>query len=361
MSMSMTIEDRTVRATTPEGLAACMEVSLFFQRWLDHQASAEGLCLPAGYRGHFIDGNTMILVYEFSPAVHRIDWIRDDSPTSHGEGATYNKYALAFPFTILLAVFTLDRGKLTRAKHAEAYFRPATLKSFQDRLYYPPLLNISRFLDAVPPLRKLRRCLVPREALVETSGKHYAFVATEGVANYHPREIHLECPPLPGLEDLVELSGLPKDCRIGVPRPGFPLSWLCTQHTRGDYALQVDPEHRLGAALDALSETLFVSRFNRSSEAWSDRGHNHEARSWFTVSRQLNIDPRVSSPSAWAAATAHDPLFILDVPFLQPVGGLTVEQAARRSIRNHLVLTQYTPTARAEDVARLVFHYGNRE
>jgi hypothetical protein len=102
------------------------------------------------------------------------------------------------------------------------------------------------------------------------------------------------------------------NCSRFAEDPRHPLSWICTQHLRPPAAdAGADtPERSLHAGLRALLHHLLESGFNRSSE-------HHELSSWFAESVKARIDPRIASVEDWEQATAADPLFVLDVPWLR--------------------------------------------
>jgi hypothetical protein len=88
---------------------------------------------------------------------------------------------------------------------------------------------------------------------------------------------------------------------------------------------------------------LLETGFNYSSE-------RHEGASWFGESAR--VDRRVSTVESWEAATAKEPLFVLDVPWLKT--GLSVRQVVERIFKNHRA--PRSAAASAGDLARLVFN-----
>jgi len=136
------------------------------------------------------------------------------------------------------------------------------------------------------------------------------------------------------------------NCSKFTPPHGKPLSWICTaQMNRAAIAREPDTPKRLRAGFHALLQCLLETGFNYSSE-------HHEGASWFTESAR--VDPRIASVEAWEKATEHDPLFVLDVPWLKT--GLGLRQVLDRIFlhsRAHDV-----PFATARDAARLVFNHG---
>ena len=127
-----------------------------------------------------------------------------------------------------------------------------------------------------------------------------------------------------------------------------PLAWICTQHlSRGQFAGAKTQQAALHAGMAALLRHLLESAFNLSSEM-------HEVASWFSETVKARVDPRISSVESWEGATAEDPLFVLDVPWL-PTGrtlGEIAERMARAGGKTGSVMR------RSHDVARVIFHAG---
>ena len=123
-----------------------------------------------------------------------------------------------------------------------------------------------------------------------------------------------------------------------------PLSWICTEHLRPrDYVVKSNLESSIRVGLSALLRHLLESGFNRSSE-------NHELNSWYSESVAAGIDPRIASVEDWEKATAEDPLFVLEVPWL-PTG------KSLREVTKSIVgagRTVQGPPANASDLARLI-------
>ena len=86
-------------------------------------------------------------------------------------------------------------------------------------------------------------------------------------------------------------------------------------------------------------------RFNRSSEM-------HEGSSWFKETVDAAVDPRIASIETWQEASAQDPLFVLDVPWLAT--GKTLQEVCERIIR--LAGPSRSAPGTASDIARLVIN-----
>jgi len=136
---------------------------------------------------------------------------------------------------------------------------------------------------------------------------------------------------------LLNCSRLPDD-------PKHPLSWICTQHLRPrNFVVKSTIESAIRVGLSALLRHLLESGFNRSSE-------NHELSSWYSESVAAGIDPRIASIEDWEKATAEDPLFVLEVPWL-PTG------KSLREITQRIVTAGRSAKglpANASDLARII-------
>ncbi len=126
-----------------------------------------------------------------------------------------------------------------------------------------------------------------------------------------------------------------------------PMVWICTQHLdKSSMEKEKDPCVRLTRGMEILYQHLFHSGFNRSSE-------EHELSSWFTETVNAKVDPRLKSIKTWEAATAQNPLFALEVPWLPT--GMSVAQLLER-IRKLMGSPRTSHTA--ADLARCVFRHG---
>ncbi len=106
------------------------------------------------------------------------------------------------------------------------------------------------------------------------------------------------------------------NCSKIVGPDGRARSWVCSQYVNfAALARERDLHRRLCASFEALRHCLLETGFNYSSE-------HHEGTSWFTES--AHVDPRVSTAEKWQEATAQDPLFVLEVPWLKT--GLSLTQ-----------------------------------
>ena len=122
-----------------------------------------------------------------------------------------------------------------------------------------------------------------------------------------------------------------------------PLSWICTQSLQ-PRRMPTRPtlEQSVRDGLAALLRHLLESGFNLSSE-------KHEQNSWFSESVEAGIDPRIASVEDWEKATAEDPLFVLDVPWLSTGRSLS-------AIAERITNRGRSAPASSEDLARIILN-----
>jgi len=274
------IEGNEAIATSPEDQTARMPLEALLARVAPQRMATGGVILPAGMKAILPEGVLTIWVHESPPRTYHLQWIADDSPAPFGKGTKYRHVRLALPYVVMLAVFGPGPGgRLQLLSSNECFFRIKPLRSLDDELFYPALLNCSRF----------------------------------------------------------------------EPQEGRPLSWICTQYLNlARLAAEPDQDKRMCASFDALRHCLLETGFNYSSE-------NHEASSWFTESRKC--DERVRTVDKWQEASARDPLFVLDVPWLKT--GHSVRQVAARIAKNLGIHKPEFNTAAS--LARVIFNQQPRK
>jgi hypothetical protein len=273
---TLAVQGTQVTATSPEGKTASMPLEILLAQVAGRRMDTGGVVLPDGIKAVITEGAITLWVWECPPCLHRFLWIAPDSPAPFGPGTKYRPVRLALPYLIMVVVFATDaNGSLQLTGANECFFRVEPLKTLDDPLLYPPLLNCSRF----------------------------------------------------------------------EPPAGRPLSWICTQYLKPTPAMQ-DPNlsKRLTASFEALRHSLLETGFNLSSE-------HHEYASWFAES--CKVDPRIHTVEAWEAASAKNPLFVLEVPWLSTKH--TVRQVAERIFKQQNVRAKAPRTAAA--LARIVFNH----
>jgi hypothetical protein len=199
----LTIEGQRVEARLPQGATASLGLAEFLLELAPDVMSTCEVVLPDGLRMIFPTRKMTVMIWELPPQVHRVRWIRKDSPVPFqmaGAEVAYEFRQLALPYLLIVGVFIAGpTGRLVLSGRNEAYFRTEPLKTADDALLYPALLNISKF---------------PRSVAAQN-----------------------------------------------------PLAWICTQHTnlRG-LAREPDLNLRLRKSLLALKRTMLEAGFNYSSE-----------------------------------------------------------------------------------------------
>lgn len=143
---ALSIHGAEVTAASPEGKTASMSIEAFLGKVAARRMDTGGIVLPDGVKAVMTEGAITIWVYECPPCIQRFRWIAPDSPVPFGPGTQYRLVRIALPYLIVLAVFAADAGgnlQLTGAN--ECFFRVQPLKTLDDELLYPGLLNCSRF------------------------------------------------------------------------------------------------------------------------------------------------------------------------------------------------------------------------
>ncbi len=83
------------------------------------------------------------VVHQMPPHVRCLRWIDGSSPQQFGPGTTYRSVRIGIPYSITFAVYYAHGRSLAMSAHNELYFRNEPLRTRDDKLCYPALLNIS--------------------------------------------------------------------------------------------------------------------------------------------------------------------------------------------------------------------------
>lgn len=131
--------------TTDEGKKVEREASIIsdmFQQEL--VPPMNGVALPDGTKFVEYRDPLLIVVHQQPPHVRQLRWIADDSPRAYGSGVKYRKVRLSFPYTVTFATFMRQAGgQILNCARNELYFSNVPIKSKEDKLSFPALLNIS--------------------------------------------------------------------------------------------------------------------------------------------------------------------------------------------------------------------------
>lgn len=87
--------------------------------------------LPIGTRFSFWQDTRFVLVHETPPMIRRVSWIGKNK-------------LISLPYTVLFVTYGLAQDRrLVRLNYDEIYFSYQPIRSLDDPLYYPALLNVS--------------------------------------------------------------------------------------------------------------------------------------------------------------------------------------------------------------------------
>ncbi len=146
--MIVTFDGDEARARSPEGKEAALPLAYLLSLMAPHRLSTEGCILPDGVKCLIpLPGGRLVVVHETPPLVFNLRWVAKRSPRkAGGPGTKYRDVRVALPYVVVLAVYHQPTGGPLRLSGAnECFFRNAPLKSLDDELCYPALLNCSRF------------------------------------------------------------------------------------------------------------------------------------------------------------------------------------------------------------------------
>lgn len=146
VSTSVSIQGETVSAVSPEGAKGEITIKELMGKMSPAATCAKEIVLPDGGRKLLARGRLLILIHETPPRVFNLKWITKDSVARFGAEAEYRDVLVALPYVIVMAVFECDtRGHMNLGKANECFFSNAPLESLDQKLYYPALLNCSKF------------------------------------------------------------------------------------------------------------------------------------------------------------------------------------------------------------------------
>lgn len=130
---------------SPEGIPARMPLELLLRQLGGSRPNTAELILPEGVKAVISQGPITVCVWECPPRLHNLTWIANDSPAPFGPEAKYRQVRIALPYLIILAVFEVEGpGQLRLSQQSECFFRNAPLRSLDDELDFPALLNCYR-------------------------------------------------------------------------------------------------------------------------------------------------------------------------------------------------------------------------
>jgi hypothetical protein len=250
------IDDR-VEVLMPEGVVDTLSVEELMGLIVNRRKDGRDLFLPPGVRAILPQSDGTIFVHEAPPRVVPLKWIAADSPDRAGSGATYRIVSVSVPWTLVLCVFRQGPdGALTLSGSNECFFRHERLRSLDDALLFPALLNCSRSSDPRDTRRswictqKMDRAALtllhdPRqqvarsiEAVVEhlwTSGFNYSPEAS-GMKSWFGSTIAARVHPrLTSIESWAAASAEDPRFALGVP-------WLPARQTLREAAVRMGGE-----------------------------------------------------------------------------------------------------------------------
>lgn len=221
--MDIRIEMRGSKAVCHQDGKEAM--SLPIEDWVKNliersEPPAPAEAMPDGVRFLRRRGEVTMLVLEEKPALRTVLWLAQDSPAPYGPQARYRSVRIALPFIVLF--IGLANGEITGKQ--QCFYRTAPLRSLDDELLLPNLLNVARAygMDAWLCLQHLRNRLgpLPFNEKINEIWRHVLNSGWNGSSERHE-----------GMSYFGEMRGLDKRIasieeweRASAADPYFPLS-----------------------------------------------------------------------------------------------------------------------------------------
>jgi hypothetical protein len=144
---SVVIEEEKATANMGQIGTKSMKLADLVQR-LSPGLSTGTSILPAGVKAIMSRSNITLWFWEQPPRIHKFRWITADSPCPYGSGTQYRDVRIGLPYLVIMAAFKRENGMPSLVKSDECFFRNEPLKTLEDELCFPGLLNCSKFKQA---------------------------------------------------------------------------------------------------------------------------------------------------------------------------------------------------------------------
>lgn len=143
----------TAKAITDEQPMASMPIADLVSRMGPGLSTGNGV-IPNGVRAILSQGAQTLVFWERPPHVASFKWIEENSPRPYGLGTVYRTVEIALPYVVIAASFTRQGNGVPQLNTPanECFFRNSSLKSLDDELLYPALLNCSVMKASNAPL-----------------------------------------------------------------------------------------------------------------------------------------------------------------------------------------------------------------
>jgi hypothetical protein len=150
------IEGEDVIVVSPEGQRHTLPLASLWSLAVPPRPDSRGCIHPTGVKHYAPFPGGLVAVHQTAPRVWSFKWLDPSSAAEFGEGATYREVRLALPYLIVLAVYEGFGGPRQPVLSGwnECFFALAPLEQegLATPLYFPALLNCSRFDDEDRPL-----------------------------------------------------------------------------------------------------------------------------------------------------------------------------------------------------------------
>jgi hypothetical protein len=145
MTDKLLIEDGKIQLSTDEGHQVTLPDSkLEDMLRREVEPPVNGVALPDGIKFMEWQPPLLCVVHQRPAHVQRLRWIAHDSPVPFGPGTKFQTRRLSMPYALTFAVYCQHGGRLALTGYNELYFRNEPVRTREDGLCFPALLNVSR-------------------------------------------------------------------------------------------------------------------------------------------------------------------------------------------------------------------------
>lgn len=144
MPDKLIIQNNKATVTTPEGQTVERDEGVLVDMFREELVPPLGnVALPDGVK--FVEWRPPFLgvVHQMPAHVRCLRWIDEHSPMQFGPGTTYRTVRISVPYAITFAIYYAHGKSLAISGYNELYFKNEPIRSRDDKVCYPALLNIS--------------------------------------------------------------------------------------------------------------------------------------------------------------------------------------------------------------------------
>lgn len=145
MPDKLVLVDGNILLTTEEGQSVKLPEKQLVELMREQfEPPFNGRAMPDGLKFFHWRPPLLGVVHQWSAHVRQLNWIADDSPVPYGPGVKVVRRRISLPYLITFAIYFHRPPKLMLTDYNELYFRNEPLRTMDDPVCFPALLNVSR-------------------------------------------------------------------------------------------------------------------------------------------------------------------------------------------------------------------------